>query len=153
MKKTPGPERAYKAWYKEMLAALKERWHVGLSWTECEALCGELTSLRERIVEERGIKPPKVFCRQCQAYHETKDRDVSVRALLFALKKVAAVDESEMASLDKAWQKEQRRRKQQMAMESGDEAEESHRRGAHNGNLHPTAKAMRGEITSPLDDL
>jgi hypothetical protein len=33
MKKTPGPERAYKAWYKEMLAALKERWHVGLNWT------------------------------------------------------------------------------------------------------------------------
>ena len=141
MKKTPGPERAYKAWYKEMLAALKERWHEGMGWSECEALCGELTSLRARIVEERGIKPPKVFCRQCQAYHETKNRDVSVRALLFALKKVAAVDESEMASLDKAWQKEQRRRKQQMAMESGDEAEESHRRGAHNGNLHPTGQS------------
>ena len=120
MKKTPGPERAYKAWYKEMLAALKERWHVGLSWTECEALCGELTSLRARTLEERGIKPPQMFCRNCQAYHEMKNRDVSVRALLFALKKVGAVGESEIASLDKAWQQELRRRKQQMAMGLGD---------------------------------
>ena len=40
MKHTPGPERAYKAWYKEMLAILKERWHEGLSWEENETLCG-----------------------------------------------------------------------------------------------------------------
>lgn len=110
MKYTPGPERAYKAWYKEMLAALKERWHAGLSWTECEALCVELTTMRARIVEERGIKPPKMFYRNCQAYHETMNREVSVRELLFALKKVGAVNDSEMASLDKAWQKEQRGR-------------------------------------------
>jgi|GEM_PF-698761 len=115
MKKTPGPERAYKAWYKEMLAALQERWHEGMGWTECEALCGELTSLRARIQEDRGIKPPQMFCRNCQAYHEMKNQDVSVRALLFALKKVGAVGESEMASLDKAWQKEQKNRKRQMA--------------------------------------
>jgi hypothetical protein len=119
MKKTPGPERAYKAWYKEMLAALKERWHVGLNWTECEALCGELTSLRARIQEERGIKAPQKFCRNCQTYHEMKHYDVSVRALLFALKKVGAVGESEMASLDKAWQKELRGRKRRMAPGGG----------------------------------
>ena len=115
MKKTPGPERAYKAWYKEMLAALKERWHEGLSWTECEVLCGEMTAMRTRILEDRGIKPPKMFCRNCQDYHEMTNADVSVRALLFALKKAGAVDESKLASLDKAWQMEQKRRKREMA--------------------------------------
>lgn len=115
MKKPPGIERAYKAWYKEMLAALKERWHEGMGWSECEVLCGELTALRTRILEERGIKPPKMFCRNCQAYHEMTHADVSVRALLFALKKVGAVNESKLTSLDKAWQMEQKRRKREMA--------------------------------------
>ena len=116
MKHTPGPERAYKAWYREMLAVLKERWHEGLSWTECEALCGELTAMRAYILEERGIKPPKMFCRNCQAYHEMKNADLSVRALLFALKKVGAVDESKLASLDKDWKAELRSRKRQMTV-------------------------------------
>lgn len=115
MKKTPGPERAYKAWYKEMLAALQERWHVQLSWTECEVLCAEMTVLRARIQEERGIKPPQMFCRNCQTYHEMKHQDVSVRALLFALKKLGVVDESELARLDQAWKVEQKNRKRQMA--------------------------------------
>lgn len=115
MKHTPGPERAYKAWYKEMLAILKERWHEGLSWTECETLCREMTALRASIREERGIKPPRMFCQNCQAYHEMTHNDLSVRALLFALKKVGAVDESKLASLDKAWQMEQKRRKREMA--------------------------------------
>jgi hypothetical protein len=135
MKKTPGPERAYKAWYKEMLAALKERWHEGLSWPECEALCGEMTAMRAGIREERGIKPPRMFCHNCQAYHEMKNFDVSVRALLFALKKVGAVDESKLASLDKAWQQEERKRKREMAARALASA--------------PTG----GEVTSPLDDL
>ena len=75
--------------------------------------------MRARILEERGIKPPQIFCRNCQAYHEMKHRDVSVRALLFALKKVGAAGESEMACLDKAWQKELRGRKRRMAPGGG----------------------------------
>lgn len=114
MKKTPGPERAYKAWYREMLVAVGERWHEGLSWMECEVLCAEMTVLRTRIQEERGIKPPQMFCRNCQTYHEMKHQDVSVRALLFALKKLGAVDESELTRLDKAWKEEQKNRKRQM---------------------------------------
>ncbi len=87
----------------------------GLSWAECEALCGEMTAMRAGIREERGIKPPIMFCRNCQAYHEMKNLDVSVRALLSALKKVGAVDESKLASQDKTWQQEQKKRKREMA--------------------------------------
>lgn len=98
-----------------MLAALKERWHERLSWAECETLCGEMTALRASIVEQRGIKPPRKFCCNYQACHEMKPLDVSVRAVLFALEIAVAADTSKRVSLDRAWQKEQRRRKRQMA--------------------------------------
>lgn len=54
------------AWYQEMLGLLKERWQEGLGWTECESLCVELTSPWTSIVQERGIKPPKHRCPNCQ---------------------------------------------------------------------------------------
>jgi hypothetical protein len=46
-----------------------------------------------------------MWCKNCQEYHDSRPPDISIRSMLFALKKIDIIDHDELASLDKSWNK------------------------------------------------
>jgi hypothetical protein len=96
---------AQRTWFPEMLEGLKVRWHRELSWEECRDLCGEMTALRTKIRESKNIKPVRAWCKNCQAHHNPTPSPLTIRSMLFALKKIGVMDEFEFKELDKMWKK------------------------------------------------
>lgn len=96
---------AQRAWFPEMLAELKEAWNHQMSWEECVALCERMTLFRESIWKNRNIKPARTWCSNCKEYHDSRPPEISIRSMLFALKKLKVIDDNELKKLDKSWKK------------------------------------------------
>ncbi|MFQ5822214.1 MAG: hypothetical protein ACE5I5_19725 [Candidatus Heimdallarchaeota archaeon] len=96
---------AQRAWFPEMLDALRERWHENITWEEVSLFCDEMQKMRDRIRESRNIKPVKIFCKECGEYSLSTPPRISIRSLLFALKKSGIVSEEQFKELDKNWKK------------------------------------------------
>jgi hypothetical protein len=96
---------AQRVWFPEMLEALKKQWHKGLSWEEVGVLCDQMQEMRDQIRQNRNIKPVRMFCKKCGKYSLTTPGRISMRSLLFALKKVEIVTEDKLKELDKSWKK------------------------------------------------
>jgi sugar diacid utilization regulator len=96
---------AQRAWFPEMLENLKETWNKNMTWKQISILCGEMQSIRNRIRKERNIKPIRFFCKKCGKYQVTPPLPITIRSLLFALKKIKKITEEEFKELDKDWKK------------------------------------------------
>lgn len=96
---------AQRAWFPEMLAELRKQWHPQMSWDECTQFCQKMTALRKSIWKERNIKPARMWCPNCRDYHCFRPADISVRSMLFALRKISVIDDDEFKKLDRAWKK------------------------------------------------
>ncbi len=96
---------AQRAWFPEMIETLKNKWAPTMSWPDCSKFCEEMTAVREGIRNDRNIKPIMFFCKQCQEYHYSTMPPISIRSMLFTLKKVGAITESKFKELDKNWKK------------------------------------------------
>ena len=94
-----------RAWFPEMISELKNTWSHQMTWEECADLCHQMTLFRKSIWKERNIKPARMWCKNCQEYHDSRPPDISIRSMLFALKKIDAIDQDELARLDKSWKK------------------------------------------------
>ena len=90
---------ATRAWFPEMLEELRERWDKSMSWDSVISLCTEMTEFREIIKKVKKIKPAKFKCGHCDGNMVLAP--VSVRSLLFALKKIGKVKEETFNELDK----------------------------------------------------
>jgi len=97
-----------RAWFPEMLNDLKEKWSFSLSWEARRELCDEMTKKRERIRAEKGIKPVRRWCSNCKAYRNMEPPPISIRSLIFALKKINLINDEEFKKLDSEWKKYQR---------------------------------------------
>lgn len=86
-----------------MLEDLKSRWSRDMTWEELSVFCHEMTEKRRAIKEARGIKSPRMICRDCGGIMVLPP--ISIRSALFALRKMNAIDESELKKLDRAWGK------------------------------------------------
>lgn len=96
---------AQRAWFPEMLENLKETWNKNMTWEQICTLCGEMQSIRNKIREEKNIKPIRFFCKKCGKYHVTPPLPITIRSLLFALKKIKKITDEEFNKLDKDWKK------------------------------------------------
>lgn len=96
---------AQRVWFPEMVDELRRRWSTSLAWDEVVLLCEDAMALRTRIRQERGILPPRMRCPKCGAVSRSDIAGISVRSLLFALKKDGQIDETEFARLDLSWKK------------------------------------------------
>ena len=96
---------AQRAWFPEMLNDLKEKWNFSMSWEECRGLCDEMTKKRGRIRAEKGIKPVRSWCPNCQGYRNMQPTSISIRSLIFALKKINMINDEEFKKLDSEWKK------------------------------------------------
>ena len=96
---------AQRAWFPEMLAELKETWNHQMSWEGCADLSQKMTIFRESIWKNRNIKPARTWCPNCKEYHHSRPPEISIRSMLFALKKINVIDHDEFKELDKSWKK------------------------------------------------
>jgi hypothetical protein len=100
---------ASRSWFPEMLVQLREKWEKSMKWDSVILLCKEMTELRKQIKAKKGIKPIKIKCASCNGYMELAP--ISVRSLLFALKKTGKINEDTFKKLDKDWMRYQRKNK------------------------------------------
>ena len=96
---------AQRAWFPEMMAKLKETWNLQMSWEECADFCQKMIVFRESIWKDQKIKPARTWCSNCQKYHDSRPPKISIRSMLFALKKLNVIDDNEFKGLDKSWKK------------------------------------------------
>jgi hypothetical protein len=96
---------AQRAWFPEMIEALRARWYRGISWEEVSAFVEAMQRMRDEIRASRNIKPVRMLCKKCGQYTLATPPKVSIRSLLFALKKAGLVSDAEFKDLDKEWKK------------------------------------------------
>jgi hypothetical protein len=94
---------AQRAWFPEMLADLNARWSSDMTWDELAAFCHDMTEKRQRIRDDRSIKPIRMACHECGG--GMVPPPISIRSALFALRKLNVIDESEFKKLDREWSK------------------------------------------------
>ncbi len=94
-----------RAWLPEMVDELEKRWNRTLRWEEYSPLCDRMTELRTQLRRERGVKGPRMFCRHCNEVHEMDLGPVTIRSVLFALKKRGLLTEVELNALDVEWRR------------------------------------------------
>jgi RNase P subunit RPR2 len=94
-----------RAWFPEMLNELKKFWKPDISWEEVSNFIEKMHSMRKNIRKTRNIKPVRMYCKNCKEYHFFEPPGVSIRSLLFALKKISVVTDIELKDLDKNWKK------------------------------------------------
>lgn len=92
-----------RAWFPEMLSILRKRWYPDISWEEVSKICDDMQQLRDEIRERKNIKPMRIYCEDCGQYSEAVPPKISIRSLLFALRKAGVVTEEELKVLDRNW--------------------------------------------------
>ncbi len=102
---------AQRAWFPEMLEELKTKWNPSLSWDDYIAFCNEATEYRKTLRKEKGITGPRMWCSNCESYHDMGPPDVGVRSMLFALKKINLLADEEFNQTDREWKNYQRHNK------------------------------------------
>jgi len=91
---------AQRAWFPEMLEELKSYWETDWSWKGFAVFCEAMTEKRKSIKKVKGIGPPGT-CKKCGSKLELLP--VSIRSALFALRKMAVIDEEELKEYGKEW--------------------------------------------------
>lgn len=103
---------ATRVWFPEMLDELKLKWNKDLPWEAWFQICIEETAYRQSIKQAKGIKEPKIKCKCCtEGEHYMTLAPISVRSLLFALRKIDLIDDEYLKAKDKEWKSYQRKNK------------------------------------------
>jgi hypothetical protein len=94
-----------RSWLPEMLEELERRWSRSLSWEEYSVLCERMTEIRTQLRRERGVKNSRMFCRHCNQVQEMSPYPVTIRSVLFALRKRGLLQEEELKRMDVEWRR------------------------------------------------
>ena len=90
-----------------MLDELQKQWSKSLSWEDCGLLCERMTEARTKLKLNKGLRGPMMHCRHCNAVHEMRLAPITIRSLLFALRKRGVLTDLELKQLDVAWRRYQ----------------------------------------------
>ncbi len=97
-----------KTWFPEMLKELGEMWKPEMDWLEINKICLHMGERLRSIREIRG-NSSKIKCTcSCGGKMELSSK-ISIRSLLFSLKKIGAISDAKFTKLDKEWKKYQRK--------------------------------------------
>lgn len=94
-----------RVWFPEMLVELQKQWSRTLSWEDCGVLCERMTEARTKLKLEKGLQGPMMHCPRCNAVHEMRLAPITIRSLLFALRKQGVLSDPELNQLDAAWKR------------------------------------------------
>jgi hypothetical protein len=100
---------AQRVWYPEMLAELKRQWSPGMPWGNVIAFCDRMSVMRKDIAISRDIKPPMMTCHKCGKRGRAAYPSISVRSLIFSLKKIQVISDEELKEMDLEWKRYQRK--------------------------------------------
>ena len=101
------PEQATLSEIKAKYRKLIKKWHPDIN-QENKDQCDEMTKKRGRIRAEKGIQPVRSWCPNCQGYRNMQPPSISIRSLIFALKKINMINDAEFKKLDSEWKKYKR---------------------------------------------
>ena len=115
---------AQRKWWPEMLEELRAFWRPGLSWEEVVEFCARMTAMRKEIRAAHGIGTQKRGqpelseelqellgrhlgkCPRCGSKGgSVPEGRISLRSLLFSLRKIDLVTEDQFKELDRDWKK------------------------------------------------
>ena len=88
---------ARRVWFPEMLDDLKSYWSTDWSWKGFAVFCEAMTEKRQAIKKARGVGPPGT-CKKCGS--KMALMPISIRSALFALRKIAVIDEDDFYDFD-----------------------------------------------------
>lgn len=88
-----------------MLEELETRWSRSLKWEDYSTLCDRMTEMRTELRQERGVKNPRMLCRHCDEIHEMIPGPVTIRSVLFALRKRGLLTDEELKQMDVEWRR------------------------------------------------
>ena len=94
-----------RAWFSEMVEALRREWKPDMPWEEIVALRNRLDSMLQEIRLSRSIRLPTMWCPVCNQRTPQTPPTVSVRAVIFALGRFGVALPAEVKSLEKRWAK------------------------------------------------
>ncbi len=97
--------RSNSSWLPEMLEELDRRWSPALPWEQYPPLCDRFTELRLQLRQARGVKNPHLSCRHCGKVHEMLPWPVTIRSILFALRKRGRITDETLAQMDADWKR------------------------------------------------
>ena len=100
---------AQRVWYPDMLAELKQHWAPDMPWDDVISFCNRMTIMRKELAIARDIKPPMMRCHDCGTRARGDYPKISVRSLIFALKKTHAIPDDELKKIDLNWKRYQRK--------------------------------------------
>jgi hypothetical protein len=86
-----------------MVTALRNRWHAELSFDEMTELARELGTMLHRIRSERHIRPPLIRCRRCGRIGRATEPDITVRAMILAVRRFGIAPTEHVKALEKRW--------------------------------------------------
>ena len=84
---------------------LERHWSPSLKWEQYSAVCDRMTELRTQLRRLRGVKNPRMFCRHCGEVHEMIPGPVTIRSVLFALRKRGVLTDKELNRMDIDWRR------------------------------------------------
>ncbi|WP_299143421.1 hypothetical protein [uncultured Vibrio sp.] len=102
---------AFKVWFPEMLEELALVWDPKMGWDDIIPICDVMTKRREVLRVEKNIKNPIFYCEDCDDKHSFKHAPITIRSMLYALKKASLIDDLTLMQLDRDWKKYQRHNK------------------------------------------
>jgi hypothetical protein len=88
-----------------MLDELERSWSRSLGWEEYSSICDRMNEIRTQLRRQRGVKEPKMFCRHCNEVHEMTLAPVTIRSVLFALRKRGLLTDEELHEMDAEWRR------------------------------------------------
>lgn len=99
-----------KVWFPEMLDELQKMWRPDMTWSEVSQVCLHMGERLRRIREDKSINTNTGQKCACGGSMVLTSR-ISIRSLLFSLKKIEAISVEEFDRLDKEWMRYQRKHK------------------------------------------
>lgn len=99
-----------RVWFPEMLEELPNMWHPGMTWPEVKEICLLMGQRLEDIRKQKGTSTELSTSCKCGGKLSLSNR-ISIRSLLFSLRKVGVVTEEDFKGLDKDWKSYQRKNK------------------------------------------
>ena len=100
----PAGERS-QTWFPELVSDLRASWRAELTWDDIIHLRKRLQQRLEEVLRSRGITPATVRCSSCGQAGPGARPDVSVRALLLALRRFGIESDESVRRLEKEWAK------------------------------------------------
>ena len=95
--------QSHTVWFEDLKVILKEKWSNKLSITQQFDLVSSLNHKLDKIRTDGNIKPPMMWCPECQERKPSAFTPISITGMYHALKRFEVCSEEEFKKLMRNW--------------------------------------------------